>query len=135
MRVLGQHILAELYGCNSTILNDVDLIKQYMEEAALKSNATIVNSAFHHFSPYGVSGVVVIAESHLAIHTWPEYNYAAVDIFTCGTSVDPWKAFEVLKERLQATESVTKEMKRGLPDLGEHHDTTISHKPQPPVLQ
>ncbi len=135
MRVLGQHILAELYGCNSEILNDIDLIKKYMEEAAEKSNATIVNSAFHRFSPHGVSGVVVIAESHLAIHTWPEYSYAAVDLFTCGSSVDPWKAFEVLKHRFQAMESVTKEMKRGLPDLGEQHDITINHKPQSAVLQ
>ncbi len=133
MRILGQHILVELYECNTNILNDHDLIKAYMEEAAVKSNATIVNSAFHRFNPHGVSGVVVIAESHLAIHTWPEYNYAAVDLFTCGSSVNPWKAFEVLKNRLEALHYTTRELKRGLPDFGKLHDIQIEHKPHAAV--
>ncbi len=130
MRVLGQHILVELYGCNSNILNNVDLITKFMEEAAEKSNATIVNSAFHHFSPHGVSGVVVISESHLAIHTWPEHNYAAVDLFTCGSGVEPLKAFEVLKSRFKATHFVTREIKRGLPDPGEQSGSRIQNKQQ-----
>ena len=84
MNALGRHILVEFIGCNSEILNDVSIIEKSMVDAAQDAGATVINSTFHHFSPFGVSGVVVIQESHLAIHTWPEYQYAAVDLFTCG---------------------------------------------------
>jgi S-adenosylmethionine decarboxylase proenzyme len=84
-----------------------------MIEAASRSGATVLDTSFHYFSPQGVSGVVVIAESHLAIHTWPEYDYAAVDIFTCGTRVDPWKAFHYLKSTLDSKESSVNEIIRG----------------------
>lgn len=129
MKVLGQHILVEFYDCNSSVLNDQDAIQAYMEESALKSNATIVQSVFHTFNPHGVSGVVVIAESHLAIHTWPEYNYAAVDLFTCGSSVNPWVAFEILRDRLGAAQYSTKEFKRGIPDSEALYDIPLQHKP------
>lgn len=129
MRMLGRHVLVEFYECNASILNDEKKIRTYMQEAATKSNATIVDSVFHRFNPHGVSGVVVIAESHLAVHTWPEYNYAAVDLFTCGSSVNPWIAFEILKERLQSVHFTTKEIKRGLPDTDNSCDVQIKHKP------
>lgn len=129
MKVLGQHILVEFYDCNKEVLSSPRLIQKHMENAALKSNATIVKSVFHHFNPFGVSGVVVIAESHLAIHTWPEYNYAAVDLFTCGTSVEPWAAFDHLKEHLESSDFKTRELKRGLPDLPGLMDVQLQHKP------
>ena len=113
MNALGIHVLAEYYDCNSDILNDTGQIRQYLNEAAHIAGATVVSSAFHAFNPHGVSGVVVIAESHLTIHTWPEYGYAAVDIFTCGETVDPWKAFDHLRENLESTHYSTMEMKRG----------------------
>lgn len=78
------------------------------------AKATIISHNFHKFSPYGVSGVVVIAESHVAIHTWPEYNYAAVDIFTCGDTIDPWTIQEYLKEAFNSQNVSSMEMKRGL---------------------
>ena len=81
---LGHHLLIELHGCDSAPLDSVGQVQRILEEAAKLAGATIVNSAFHHFSPYGVTGVLVIAESHIAAHTWPEYGYAAVDCFTCG---------------------------------------------------
>ena len=96
MRSLGNHILVEFHGCSAEILNDVPHIETSMNAAAKEAGATIISSVFHHFSPFGVSGVVVIQESHLAIHTWPEYRYAAVDLFTCGTEVDPWVAYDYL---------------------------------------
>ncbi|MFC1591855.1 adenosylmethionine decarboxylase [Thermodesulfobacteriota bacterium] len=133
MRVLGQHILVEFYYCNAEVLNSQDLIQHHMEAAAVKSNATIVQSVFHRFNPHGVSGVVVIAESHLAIHTWPEYNYAAVDLFTCGPSVNPWVAFEILKEGLGAAQFTSKELRRGLPDTADSADVQIQHKPMAAV--
>ncbi len=127
MKGLGRHILAEFFDCDREILNDVHQIEMYMKRAALECGATIVTAAFHKFNPHGVSGVVVIAESHLAIHTWPEYGYAAVDVFTCGETVDPWVATNALKEMLRAGKVTTVEFTRGeIADAGVLH-----HKPQP----
>ncbi len=112
MKALGRHILVEFMNCKADVLNDVAAIENAMVEAAQIAGATVINSTFHHFSPYGVSGVVVIQESHLAIHTWPEYRYAAVDLFTCGDSVDPWVSFEHLKKAFDASYSAL-EMNRG----------------------
>ncbi len=114
---LGRHILVEFFGCSSEILNDVMVIETSMVNAAKEAQATVINSTFHHFSPYGVSGVVVIQESHLAIHTWPEYQYAAVDIFTCGTEVNPWIAFDFLKKAFKADYGSAMEINRGATDL------------------
>ena len=97
MKALGQQTSVEYYKCNPEILNDVAAIKRAMRDAARIAGATIVQEAFHLFNPHGVSGVVVIAESHLAIHTWPEYGYAAVDLFTCGDDVDSELAFPPFK--------------------------------------
>lgn len=112
MKALGRHILVEFMNCKADVLNDVAAIEKAMVDAAQIAGATVINSTFHHFSPYGVSGVVVIQESHLAIHTWPEYRYAAVDLFTCGSSVDPWVSFEHLKKAFDASYSAL-EMNRG----------------------
>lgn len=113
MRALGYHLLTEFYGCGHDILNDMGKIKSLMDKAAVVSGASIVESIFHRYSPHGVSGVVVIEESHLAIHTWPEYGYAAVDLFTCGEEVNPWKAYEFLKKGLAPQSTSTKEIIRG----------------------
>ncbi len=113
MTDLGRHILVEFTHCNPEALNDVILIEKGMVDAATKAGATVINSTFHHFSPFGVSGVVVIQESHLAIHTWPEYRYAAVDLFTCGDDVNPWISFDYLKEVLQSNSYGALEMRRG----------------------
>lgn len=80
----GRHVLAELTGCSAAVLNDVASLESCFRDCAKKGGATLVSSHFHHFSPQGVSGVVVIAESHVTVHTWPEHGYAAVDVFTCG---------------------------------------------------
>lgn len=113
---LGNHILVEFMGCDPHIMNDVSSIERDMVGAAQKAGATVINSTFHHFSPYGVSGVVVIQESHLAIHTWPEYGYAAVDLFTCG-EMDAWISFDYLKECFGAKQYSALEMKRGAVQL------------------
>ncbi|ABR48800.1 S-adenosylmethionine decarboxylase related [Alkaliphilus metalliredigens QYMF] len=118
---LGRHILAEFYNCDSDILNDHKLIEKYMTEAAEVANATVVTSNFHMFNPWGVSGVVVIQESHLTIHTWPEYGYASIDLFTCGDEVNPWLSFEYLKEKLKAEKTETEEVSRGLVDRIRKH--------------
>lgn len=113
MHALGRQVLVELYNCKPEMLNDVTAIEKSMVGAAEEAGATVINSTFHHFSPFGVSGVVVIQESHLAIHTWPEYGYAAIDIFTCGQPVNPWMAYEYLQKSLQASHGSTLEIRRG----------------------
>lgn len=122
MTRLGRHIVVEFYGCNPDLLNDVTHIETEMVEAARAANATVIHSTFHHFSPFGVSGVVVIQESHLAIHTWPEYRYAAIDVFTCGDTVDPWICYRYLMEALEAEHGSAIEMNRGQLNLLERQD-------------
>jgi S-adenosylmethionine decarboxylase len=89
LHALGKHLLLELKDCNPKTLTNLEFVQETLKNAALEAKATIVEVAFHEFSPFGISGMVVIAESHLAIHTWPEYGYAAVDVFTCGDLIDP----------------------------------------------
>jgi S-adenosylmethionine decarboxylase proenzyme len=114
MEALGRQILVEFYDCESDSINDVSFIEASFLEATRASGATIISHNFHKFSPHGVSGVVVIAESHVSIHSWPEYNYAAVDIFTCGESIDPWVIQEHLKEAFKSQNTSSMEMKRGM---------------------
>lgn len=114
MNALGRHILAEIYGCSFDILNNKEKIQKIMVEATLEAGAEVREVAFHKFSPQGVSGVVVISESHLTIHTWPELGYAAVDVFTCGESVNPWDACNYLTEKLKAEHMTATEVKRGI---------------------
>lgn len=99
MNALGKHLLIELNDCNRELLNDLDTIRDIMLAAATGCGATILGESFHRFSPQGISGVIIIAESHLTIHTWPEHGYAAADIFTCGTTVIPEKAAEIIIDR------------------------------------
>ncbi len=114
MQSLGRHVLAEVYGCRFDVLNDVRQVEDIMVNAALEAGAEVREVVFHKFSPQGVSGVVVISESHLAIHTWPELGYAAVDVFTCGDSVNPWDACKYLQEKFEAHYVDASEVKRGL---------------------
>ena len=116
MQALGRQILVELYNCDADILKNRDLIDAAMNEAVIRAKATVVTSTFHTFSPFGVSGVVVIAESHVAIHTWPEYGYAAVDIFTCGDTVQSGKAAQILIKKLGAKSHSILEIQRGILD-------------------
>jgi S-adenosylmethionine decarboxylase len=114
MNALGRHILAEIYGCDEEILNDVNQIEKIMVDSALTAGAEIREVAFHQFSPMGVSGVVVISESHLTIHTWPELGYAAVDVFTCGDKINPWDACNYMTEKFKSSHVTATEVKRGL---------------------
>ncbi|MEL6180573.1 MAG: adenosylmethionine decarboxylase [Myxococcota bacterium] len=112
MESLGRHLIVEYHGCNTEVLNDLTQIEALMRLAAVQARATIVASVFHPFTPQGVSGVVVIEESHLSIHTWPETGYAAVDFYTCG-DCKPERAYEVLQEGLEAQRSEVMVDQRG----------------------
>lgn len=119
METRGTHILAEYSHCAAEVLDDPGRIEAALLEAAHQARATVIHPYFHRFSPQGVSGVVVIAESHLSIHTWPEFGYAAADFYTCG-DCDPTIAIEVLREALVAGGLETMIIDRGMkgPDGG-----------------
>lgn len=125
MNALGTHLLLELKDCRAKVLNDTKRVEELLLAAAKAAKATIIESRFHKFSPYGVSGVVVIAESHLSIHTWPEYGYAAVDIFTCGETLQPEVAARYLIEKFQSKSPGLLEVKRGILS---HENIHLPHK-------
>lgn len=109
----ARHLLVELHGCDRTVLNQVEAIRGLMRRAVEAAGATIVAEVFHPYSPHGVTGVIVIEESHLSVHTWPEAGYAAVDFYTCG-NVRPEVAARLLCEGLAAESARTLEVHRGL---------------------
>ena len=119
MNALGKHLLLELNDCDRVLLNDLDAIRDIMLAAAADSGVTILGESFHRFSPQGVSGVLVIAESHITVHTWPEHGYAAADIFTCGTAVQPEKAAETIIERFNPRSHSIVQMFRGMVEIKE----------------
>lgn len=110
---LGRHFLAEYYKCSSEILNDKNRIADIMTKAVEASKATIIKPFFHKFSPQGISGIIVIAESHLAIHTWPEYSFAAVDLFSCG-DFDFTETLRFIRNNLAAENYSILSIKRGI---------------------
>ncbi len=113
---LGVHTILEFYGCPPENLQKSEEVEKIFRTASEISNAHIVDSLFHHFNPYGVSGVVVIAESHFTVHTWPEHGYAAIDFFSCSEDVDLNKAISFLKEKLKPAYVSRMDIKRGILD-------------------
>ena len=111
---LGSHLLVELYGCDGRTLELEETVAGVMHEAAVRSEATVVAESFHEFKPWGVSGAVIIQESHYTIHTWPEHEYAAVDLFYCGGTVKVHEAVEVLRQRFKPKKIKFLVVRRGL---------------------
>lgn len=111
---MGRHVIAEMWDCNIDILNDMGKIEQIFVDAALKSGAEIREVAFHKFAPQGVSGVVIISESHLTIHSFPEHGYASIDVYTCGDVIDPNVACDYIAESLESQRLERVEVPRGL---------------------
>lgn len=111
---LGSHLLVELYGCNEDSLRLESTVGTAMRDAAVESEATVVAESFHEFKPWGVSGAVIIQESHYTIHTWPEHGYAAVDLFYCGGTVKVHKAIETLEQRFKPSRIKFLVVRRGL---------------------
>jgi len=111
MKFAGSHLLIDVWGASR--LDDPKHIDAKLREAAIATGATILHSHFHHFTPNGgVSGVVVLAESHISIHTWPERDFAALDIFVCG-DCDPHRAIPVIQEAFSPTRIDLDEQRRG----------------------
>jgi S-adenosylmethionine decarboxylase len=132
LHALGTHLLVELRDCNPEILKDLTRVKDTMVAAAKEAKATIVDISFHEFNPFGISGMVVIAESHLSIHTWPEYAYAAVDIFTCGDIIKPEVAAAFLIEQFESKNPSIVELKRGILS---HMNEKLPHKVSDSLLE
>jgi S-adenosylmethionine decarboxylase len=107
--------LLELWGCDERILDNPTTVSSLLRKAAKASRAQPVCSVCRHFDPEGVSGFMMVQESHFSIHTWPERGYAAVDAFTCGWRCDPMQAVDVFRRGLKAQSSEVREIERGVP--------------------
>ncbi|GGC93517.1 S-adenosylmethionine decarboxylase proenzyme [Thalassobacillus devorans] len=114
MDTMGRHVIAELWNCNMDKLNDINYIEKVFVDAALRAGAEVREVAFHKFAPHGVSGVVIISESHLTIHSFPEHGYASIDVYTCGDRIDPNVAADYISEALEAQTNESVEVPRGM---------------------
>jgi S-adenosylmethionine decarboxylase len=114
---LGVHVLAEMWGASADLLNDAERIEEILGKAVIAGEATLINICVHQFAPHGVTGTVTLAESHICIHTWPEANYAAIDVFMCGRG-DAHKALDYLKQVFSPGRVEIVELKRGVSPEG-----------------
>lgn len=112
--VIGHHYIVEASDCDPKIIKSVEKVQQILVKAAEEAGAQVWSISFSRFLPHGVSGVVVISESHISTHTWPEYKYAAFDIYTCGDKIDPEKAVTYVLEAFGASTSHITEITRGI---------------------
>ena len=107
------HTLLEFHGCDPALLKNAEALRPLLLDAVRAGHGTVVTEIFHNFSPHGVSGVIVIAESHVAIHTWPEHGFAAVDIFSCSSALDQGKIEDCIRLGLRASRVTRRAFHRG----------------------
>jgi S-adenosylmethionine decarboxylase len=112
--ILGSHYILDLCSCDNYLLNDVDHIMVSLREAIVQSNATLLEELKYEFTPQGVTVICLLSESHISIHTWPEKEYAAVDIFTCGDHTNPDKACDFMIDALKSKKPTMTIIKRGI---------------------
>tara|TARA_Y100001935_G_scaffold183052_1_gene151678 strand:+ start:139 stop:582 length:444 start_codon:yes stop_codon:yes gene_type:complete len=124
-RFQGKHLLLELYGCNSDKLNDEIFLRCKIDNASKLARASVLNLVSNKFEPFGVTAIALLAESHLSIHTWPESQYAAIDIFTCGKNMLPNVASQFLIDQLEATNHILKIINRDCPTYIENQTRTV----------
>ena len=110
---LATHTLIDLDECKPSLLDNLEYIRLSLIEASIESKATILSDKFHKFEPVGVTGFVTLAESHISVHTWPEYEFATVDILSCGNSMDPEIATEYIIGKFGCGKASIKKHKRG----------------------
>jgi S-adenosylmethionine decarboxylase len=113
--MVGKHCILELYGCDVARLDDEDFLRATLSVAARRAGATLLNLITHRFEPQGVTGLALLAESHISIHTWPESGYAAVDVFTCGDHTMPERACSLLARELGASGRKLTSLRREAP--------------------
>jgi len=107
----GIHLIAEFW--SGKIIDDSKKIEKILIEAVKKANNTPLEVVIHKFQPQGITGIVLLAESHIAIHTWPEFNYVALDIYTCGNKANPIKALDYLRKQFNPERCEIRKIKRG----------------------
>ncbi|GAA0483987.1 S-adenosylmethionine decarboxylase proenzyme [Salinibacillus aidingensis] len=113
MDTIGTHVIAELWDCSIEKLNSLEFNEKMLVEAALIAGAEVREVTFHKFSPHGISGVVLISESHLTIHSFPEHGYASIDVYTCGERMQPKRAIQFITQSLEAKSVEKIEIPRG----------------------
>ena len=127
MKAIGRHVILEMWGCQN--LESVETAERALREMVVALDVNLLDLRVYPFSPVGVTGIAIVSESHLVIHTWPEYGYAAVDLFTCGAVRDPQDAVNVLRRLFKPDRIGVMEINRGQMDMGEHAD--VSPNPTP----
>ncbi len=115
MKKVGTHLVVDAWEAPAELLNNPEKIKQALIEAITAGKATLIDMCVHQFSPHGVTATATLAESHIAIHTWPEYGYFAADLFFCGEG-KPKEAMKVLQQALSAKQATMREIDRGFPE-------------------
>lgn len=114
MKKVGTHLVVDAWQAPADLLNDPEKIRRAMMDAIAAGGATLIDLCVHQFSPHGVTATATLAESHIAIHTWPEYGYFAADLFFCGAG-QPQEAMKFLQTALQAKQMELREIDRGFP--------------------
>lgn len=117
VNTVGKHCILELYDCDCARLDDEDFLRSAISNAALRAGATLLQLISHRFLPHGVTGLALLAESHISIHTWPESGYAAVDVFTCGDHTMPETACRVLIDEFTARQHKMRSFRRQMPSM------------------
>lgn len=133
--IAGTHCILELYDCPYELLNDEQLVRDTLRQAARIASTKLLDLSSHKFDPHGITALGLLAESHIAIHTWPQLGYAAADVFTCGRRSDPQAACEYLAERLQAENYKIKTLKRGREPLYQPRKSLDIQRPSVRSLQ
>jgi S-adenosylmethionine decarboxylase len=128
MDTLGRHVIAELDGCDGDVISDTESIRRHLLDAARRAGATVLAEETFEFKNGGVSGFVLLAESHISIHTWPEHGYAAIDIYTCGAHTMPDKGAIHLADVLGATHVRMTSLSRGVPGPGGGHEHAFTYQ-------
>ncbi|MCD6478781.1 MAG: adenosylmethionine decarboxylase [Candidatus Diapherotrites archaeon] len=118
---MGMHIIMELYGCPSELIAHVSNVKRIFDELIEEAEINRISEAYHQFRPYGVTGIVLLEESHISVHTWPEYGYVAMDIYTCGSNKKAIKAAKIAEKLFMPEKILKKELIRGL-----EHETSLT---------
>jgi len=129
MKAIGRHIILEMWGCQN--LDSAETAERALREMVVALDVNLLDLRVYPFSPVGVTGMAIVSESHLVIHTWPEYGYAAVDIFTCGAPRDPQDAVHVLRRLFRPERIGVMEINRGQVDLPEYAVGAPEERPRP----
>lgn len=127
MTHLGIHLIADFFDCDSSVINDTESVEKIMTESVIISGATLIKPFFHRFSPQGISGIIVVAESHFAIHTWPEHSAAAVDIFSCA-EFNYTAALRFIKKNLKSKKSSIIQIARSPLHYDETDNSDLKYK-------